>query len=314
MGGCDSTFPDIEGGSLSMMFDVRMALRGAVLALVVALLVPSATRGQTVINIPPSNPVTAAGAGVTVNVLPGGQLNGNFQVLANGTLNIDGGLAYGISAASLGTVHMVDGSATSISADAQSLVTISGGHVAGAVATESLVEMSGGRVGSLRTSFYGAASAVISGGAIETLRGQTNSTIELVGLDFAIDGVSVSGLNNVGDTVQVNLPTSSMTSLSSVLTGTLADGRALGHDQWSSLIENGVLTLRRSATPAAPTAGDIHVTSTSPLEWIGAGQNVFVEPGGRLPEHFDSTLTRERSSSSTAARSKEKRSTSMDRR
>jgi hypothetical protein len=286
MGVCDSNFPDIEGGTLSMTVASRVALRGAVFALVVALSISSRTRGQTVINIPPSNPITSAGAGVTVNVLPGGQLTSTFTTQAGGTLNVNGGSTGIVISQSGGVVNLLDGTINALSVDSGSSVTVTGGLVADQIYSYSAVQMSGGRVGTVYMSPTAGSAAVITGGAIENLRGSTGASIELVGVDFEIDGVPVSGLNNVGDSVQVNLPTNSNLSLSSVLTGTLADGRAFGHNQWSNVIQNGVLTLRRSAAPTAPTAGDIHVTTTSALEWVGAGQNVIVESGGQLPEHF----------------------------
>ena len=92
-------------------------------------------------------------------------------------------------------------------------------------------------------------------------------------------------LNSIGDSKFVLLP------VDSVLTATLADGRAIGHYYSRGFTEPFEVTLTRVASPPTPSPTEIHVTNNSPLEWIGTGQSLFVETGGIVNEHFRSGLS-----------------------
>jgi hypothetical protein len=224
---------------------------------------------QTVINIPPSTPINSAGAGTVVNVLPGGELPGLFQAQNGSTLNILGG-----------STREIDGRPGAV-------INVNSGRVAGRIYHVSRVTMTGGRVDQIFNYFDTVGSQTsLSGGAVEMLGALPGTALEIAGVDFAVNGVPVTGLNQVGDLVAVNLPDFA------VLTGLLADGTPFAHDQsifgQDSIISNGTLTLRRSASPTPPAPGELVVTSNSPLAVAGTGQHVRVQSGGRLETQFRS--------------------------
>ena len=105
--------------------------------------------------------------------------------------------------------------------------------------------------------------------------------LTLHGVNFAVNGVPVAGLNQEGDAVSIDLP------IGTVLTGTLADGTPFARAQIDfEDIDNGVLRLRRSAEPAPVAQGPITLNTTSDLPFVREGQTAAVQDGGRLQEQF----------------------------
>ena len=176
---------------------------------------------------------------------------------------------------------MYTGQASNLVAKPGSQFDVRGGRVTGQIEADSAVDIRGGRINLLFDTGPNA-DITISGGAIERIDVR-DSPIVLEGVGFSFDGVPVTGLNSVGDMRVLTVP------IDSVLTGVLADGRALGYQQPQGYIDPLHVVLIRSATPPLPSPPEIHVANDSALEWIGDGQTAFVEPGGSLVEHFRGT-------------------------
>jgi hypothetical protein len=231
-----------------------------------AVLLPS--HGQTVFNIPPDTAPRVLGADTLVNLLPGGTL-----VAHNGTIASSGAI-----------VNVLGGRVGELVIETTSEAHVEGGGVHGRfwVADNGTLFHDGGRTGSIFLSSAG--QAEITGGAIETIGAVRTSSLIIRGVDFAIDGVPVGGLGQVGDSVQLDL------GLGTVLTATLADGTPFGRYQsggaQATIIENGVLTLERSVDPQPPVAGTLIVEQASDLPSVGANQLLQVVENGSLPEQF----------------------------
>jgi hypothetical protein len=269
-----------------MTFPRLLPALSAALVLCASNWFPPKSAAQTVINIPPSQPILQAPANTIVNVLPGGELYGGFQALEGSTVNIAGGNAPNIHAQFGSQVNVSDGSLIWIQLQQNSIVNMSGGLVSDQIFSYGTLAVTGGRIGSMVLQPNGEefhSTGVISGGAIGRITTTPGAALTIEGVGFALNGELVAGLTNVGDTVTVDL------SQGGALTGILADGRAFGHGEWIvgyPSIASGTLTLRRSAAPATPPPGEIVATSPSPLEWIGVGQTLRIQQGGRMPRLF----------------------------
>ena len=208
-------------------------------------------------------------AGSTVNI-QNIQLNGSFQALG-AEINISGGSISHYQQDSL--------------ASASSHVTMSGGFIDGlSVSDRSTVQVTGGTLGYLQISSdvqavinggnvkwlavdHGSTAEVLSGilGDTDNFQGTTRirggaigdshewlyGTVELHGYDFQVNGVPISGLDSVGNSVMFNhVP-------GSTITGTLSDGTPFNlvpDDNFQSLyIASGVLRLVRSDVPTLST-------------------------------------------------------------
>ena len=244
--------------------------------------------------------------------ITGGQV-GDFFRAAGATVNLSqGAIGQGFNA-HRGTVVNVSGGTIDYNFDAfrGSVVTVTGGDIGHSFRawTGSQVNISGGNVGSSMSVENGAA-VNISGGAVDDrMTGDVNSTINwsggtigddfgvaigggslsgvghinVHGSDFRLNGALIAGLNNPGDTVQVNRPSSGPW----LFSGTLEDGTpfALGMDDQLSL-PNGSLTFIQTAAPAPEPAAIQVPTDPAPLG-VRAGQTLTLQEGGALGEHFN---------------------------
>ncbi|BBO35881.1 hypothetical protein PLANPX_5493 [Lacipirellula parvula] len=243
---------------------MRHAIRSIQPALILsaAWLSFSAASAQTVINVPPAFAPSTIGAGTTLNLL-------------------DGGTIYNLSAESGAAVNVLGGAATSISGRAGSNITMSAGQVE-TLWFEGQGEVSGGGI----QTHYSASGATttISGGAMGTIGTHAAASLNILGVDFAVNGVPLSGLIAPGDSILVNLADGDQ------LTGILANGTPLGHYQdlraGESVISNGTLRLTRSAAPPTPVPGVIDVSTISTLPFVSAGQTLRLQNGAQLPKRF----------------------------
>src|SRR5690606_30102722 len=95
------------------------------------------------------------------------------------------------------------------------------------------------------------------------------------GTDFRLDGASLAGLEEVGDSLQFDLPDSA------ILTATLANGTpAILSDRFRSQIADGTLTLVKTADP--PTSGPefFEVPATEAPVALGQNQSLLLTDGG----------------------------------
>ena len=190
-----------------------------------------------------------AGRDSVVNIL-GGSVDENFEAFA-AVVNIEGGqVGNGLDAFAESEINIRGGSIGSdFDAYAGSEVYVTGGVVARLDALNgSQVNMAGGKITSLLAA--NGSDTQWTGGVIGmvNVNGAT-STLAMHGVGFKINGTPIMGLDNVGDSVQFNLPGSSF------LTATLADGTpvvlggGLNSPGGNALIANGTLRLVRSAQP-----------------------------------------------------------------
>ena len=140
---------------------------------------------------------------------------------------VQGG-AFDMSGGELGNALIVERGVANVSGNAfageakvyeEGELNISGGDIDRLTAnTNSRVRISGGTVGSI---FADTGSDVqISGGIMaDGNHAAAGSSMTFVGGEFRIDGQALSGLHQVGDTVQVDVPGGS------VVSGTMVDGR-----------------------------------------------------------------------------------------
>jgi hypothetical protein len=139
-------------------------------------------------------------------------------------------------------------------------------------AVGTVVDIVGGRVGS-RLKAYAGTQVTMSGGAIgDGVRVLSGSTMKMIGNDFRIDGIPIAGLDVVGTSVSVTIPSKSM------LTGVLADGMAFAMTPVDlDLFESGSLTLQSAELPV-PTPGVFYATKGGvPPLGIRNGQTLIVD-------------------------------------
>jgi len=248
----------------------------------------------TTLNIP-SDPgignFQTIGSDTQVNLFDGGTIGFTVDAgVAGGTstnieVNVAGGFVAGHFNANSGSTVNISGGTVHVLFDAfdGSTVNISGGSV-GSFFTAyagSMVDISGGSVGSSFDAFSGSA-VHISGGSIASFfEAFGGSEVTISGSDFRLDGVLISGLNVVGNTMAFDPP------LGTVLSGTLADGTPFA---FSSLdfdrIDEGTLTLAAVALPDIGSPVIMVPSEPVPLG-IGIGQALVVNNGGSISDNFN---------------------------
>ena len=264
----------------------------------------SAAFGQftTVRNIPPEPNIgnnQSIGSNTQVNLAAGGSI-GNFftagtptgssnielnvaggsvgfgAIVYRTTVNISGGAIHNMFTAYDSDINISGGSAgDDFMAIVGSTVSISGGSVGDDAIVEGTVSISGGSFG--RNFMAGGGTVTISGGTFSDSF-SVSGTATIFGGEFRSDGVLISGLNAVGDSVFYLQPGADS------LTGTLADGSLFAFADTDSL-RDGPVTLHRAALPPV---GPAMITAPSDLVPTGirGGQTLVVEDGGIVSRNF----------------------------
>ncbi len=201
--------------------------------------------------------------GSTVNI-ESGIVGRYFNALYGSTVNIDGGaIGDAFNARDGSTVNISGGTfGRGFSAKSNSTVNITGGNFGSFGANDATVNISGGTVG-------------------DSFNSQPSATVGFAGVDFAIDGVPLTGLDNVGDQLSLNLAQGHL------LTGTFTDGTPFAFTSAESdYIANDSLTLIRSAEPA-PGPAFIDVPGDAAPWGVHAGQTLNVSDGGTVGDNFN---------------------------
>ncbi len=227
-----------------------------------------------------------ASSGSTVNI-SGGSVG--ERLTSNGTVNLSGGVVRGGFTAGVGsTVNITGGTLSegSIFTDSSaalsgSTVNISGGDVARDFQAESgsTINISGGRVRESLDAFSGSTINITGGIVDRDFTSFSGSTVNLSGGEFFLEGVPVAGLNNLGDSVGINIPVGSR------LTATLADGTVLLLSTVrQDIIADGTLTLTKAALPSAP--GVVNIPAGPEPRGLRTGQTLNLSDGGVLGDNF----------------------------
>jgi hypothetical protein len=154
----------------------------------------------------------------------------------------------------------------------------------------STINVSGGRFQSGLHANYGSTINISGGKLGHGIEAAFGSNVAILGGEFLLDGLPVAGLNHVGDTVAVDIPTNS------TLSGVYANGTPfILTGNWDRF-ENGTLHLRVTDLPpvgpanlissAGPVPSGIRkgqtLTVDSPIDWVqaGAGSTVNVSASG----------------------------------
>jgi hypothetical protein len=201
----------------------------------------------------------------SVVTVAGGQVGENFEAIG-AVVNISGGSIRGLATAFSGSVFNLSGGSigNNFHAFSGSVVNITGGAI------EHLFEAFDGSVVNL------------SGGAIDdTFWAHAGSQLNISGGEFRLNGVPISGLNEVGSTRAFDFPDRT------VLSGTLADGTPFAFaDQDYDVFDAGTVTLRAAPLPAASPAV-FHVPTDPAPKGLRTGQTLIVENGGALGDRFN---------------------------
>ena len=206
----------------------------------------------TVINVPPELAPEEIGSDTQLNLFETDEPLRSFSAGAfdgsstNVELNIFGG-------------EILNG----LSANRGSTVNFSGGFLHRVYAGEgSIVNLTGGSLG-------------------RSFSASSGSQINLYGGEFQLNGVPISGLNQVGDLLGLDLPEDS------VLSGTVADGSPFAISSFNyNRIDDGTITL--IATELPPLSKTLFVAPNDPIpSGIGAGQTLIVEEGGVIESDFN---------------------------
>lgn len=228
----------------------------------------------------------------------GGEISGLF-ISNQGVANITGGVV-DVNSVNHSMVNIVGGQ-TSVSGVVDGVVNLSGDAMVEefSIGNGGVANISGGTInydlyagagsqanisgGNFGTSSRAVSGAVmnISGGTFgDRLTALTGSQVRFLGSDFRIDGAPISGLELVGATQAIDLPTGSL------LTGTLSDGTpfALSSDDLDA-IENGTVTLEATSVVAGPAA--IQVPNDAAPRGVHNGQSLTLTAGGKLPNNFN---------------------------
>lgn len=219
----------------------------------------------------------------------GGEINlsagslGSFSNIFGGTLNIDGGVTSPNTAIGSGGVVNIYSGKLGWRARAlnRSTVNLFGGLIDTSfdALNDSVVNIYGGQLGG---GFYagGGSEVFVSGGRISGgFETRSSSSVEFSGADFRVDGVPLTGFDNVGDTQPFNLP------FGSVLTGTYSDGTPFAFtSREGDSIADGSLTLKRTELATVPSVFNVP-TDTAP-SGVRAGQTLNLNAGGTLPAVF----------------------------
>lgn len=227
---------------------------------------------STVINVPPDVAPSSIGSGTQVNMFQGGNIPSHF----------DAGTA--VSTDSHTEVNVFGGTAGRfLDFFGGSQLNITGGTLGDFLQLheDSSLNISGGSIGRFSDARFGS-EVHISGGAIgRVFNAHEGSEVTILGGEYRLDGELITGLQTIGDSLQINLPNDS------TLRGTLADGTPfvfIGKDFDS--FADGTLTLTLAEIPPI---GPPLITSLDNLKTLGirAGQTLIISGGGALPRHFN---------------------------
>jgi hypothetical protein len=231
----------------------------------------------TVYNIPPNFPLPILSAGTQVNVYDGGFLSGT-QLPADSELNIYGGrVPHGVVALEDSVVNVFGGE---VNDEGTAGITVAAGAALNILGGRIGIHNRGGVVPATVRALAGS-SVVVSGGRIGRQSvTQPSSSFRLRGAEFRLNGISIAGLEAIGDVAPLNL------GLNSTLSGVYADGTPFAFSSYrGDGFSNGTLTLERTAIEAgAPPL--INVPSDLPPQGVGSGQTLVVDEGGSVPDGF----------------------------
>ena len=258
----------------------------------------------TVINSPPESVqhLYDIGSNTQVNLYPGAvtgplMLAGSWLPLDNIEVNVKGGMVSdgldtgGWRVANTNIVvnlfeGLIDGN---LDAKSGSVINLYGGTVGNRYYTRlsarsgSLVNISGGLIKSWIGGAEGSVVNISGGSAGRHLSFSAGSQLNISGGEFRLNGVPIGDLATVGTDMPLNLPADSL------LTGTLSDGTPLAVSNQHFLedfIDDGTLTLRATAVPAAPPT-IFHAPSGNVPRGLRGGQRLVVSDGGDVPDNFN---------------------------
>ncbi len=220
-----------------------------------------------------------ANANSVVNI-SGGNIGQSFKARPSSVVNVSGGRINWYFDAE-GEVNLTGGLIDSnFDALAGSEVNISGGRVGYNMKAHegSQVTISGGNIGSFRA--LDSSTVRIAGGAYaDGLALESGSDVVIVGGQFLLDGQSISGLNQVGETQVVSIPEGSF------LSGTLGDGTPFAFTSADGDTLAGNISLEVASLPAI--GQTLIVASTDPIPLgIRTGETLVVDDGGLTPQSF----------------------------
>ena len=118
----------------------------------------------------------------------------------------------------------------------------------------------------------------LAGGAIGTMDNSSGS-FRIEGSDFQLNGQPIDGLGEVGNTVELDLPSSFY------LQGVLSDGTPFLFTDADEDVISRDFTLRRTDLPA-PIPAEFSVPGDSIAQGIRSGQSVRVQSGGSIEDNF----------------------------
>ena len=125
-----------------------------------------------------------------------------------------------------------------------------------------------------------AASSIKRQGLRRLSRARSGGQIYIIGNDFRLDGHPIAGLNNIGDTLPLDIS-------SKMLTGILTDGTpfAMGYGEGDYFDAN-TITLRLAPVP--PVVPRQILASAEPVPFgIREGEVLVVDAGGTTGDHFN---------------------------
>ena len=223
-------------------------------------------------------------AGTTLN-FSGGESNAYFYGHQGSVANISGGKAR-IFYANSGAVANVSGGVLEGQSHflSGSTVNISGGLVGNrhfdslTVDFGATANISGGAVG-VGFNLYGGVANVTGGSIYDGMDIGSGSSLKLFGEDFRIDGVPVAGLDAIGSSLQVDVPSQS------TLSGVYSDGTPFVFIMPYNMIDNGTISLHRTAVaPATP--GTFTLPGATLPTGIRDGQRIVVGAGAVMPDYY----------------------------
>lgn len=222
------------------------------------------------------NNLRAVGANLTISA---GSIGESFSILQGSHAEISGG--------DFGTGFLVDNSSANISGgtfgDSFWVTGDSAVNVTGGTITDRSLVGSGGVLnvsGGVFAGYMGldpGATVNVSGGALRgKMDAYSSSKLTLIGNDFRFNGISIDGLETIGNSLNFSAQTNGQ------LTGTLADGTPFAFDSYE--ISQAAITLRASAISAGPNFIELP-RDPVPLG-IHDGQTLVVRGGAALPKGF----------------------------
>ncbi len=254
----------------------------------------------SVINIPNDPAPKGLYPGQTLNLYDGGSLSGIHMVEStmnihggyvasllsaeiDSTVNITGGEVVRLTAAYRTTVNISDANVHYVDASGDGTsVTISSGEFTSIEARSgSLIDISGGDIGSI-TGESGTPDTVFNlrGGHISgEIEGHSSSVFNIYGGEFYYNGLPVQGLDNIGDSVTLDL-------YNNQLVATLSDGtiRAFGYYH-NDKLQSSTVTIVKADVPAADTT-PINVPAEPAPNGLRPGQTLNLSGGETLPRYF----------------------------